>query len=89
MEVIKIQDIKKAYERMLRSDVKYRFVIDEAILKGPPWLHTKALVEDLLKLYYRMIDFPEIEGIDINPVMAAPAKKAQGMREERDEPKTN
>lgn len=28
IEVIKIQDINHAYERMLKSDVKYRFVID-------------------------------------------------------------
>lgn len=28
IEMIDIQDIEKAYERMLRSDVKYRFVID-------------------------------------------------------------
>lgn len=28
VEVIKIQDINAAYERMLKSDVKYRFVID-------------------------------------------------------------
>ncbi len=28
VEMIKIQDINTAYERMLRSDVKYRFVID-------------------------------------------------------------
>jgi uncharacterized zinc-type alcohol dehydrogenase-like protein len=33
IEVIRIQDINKAYERMLRSDVKYRFVIDMASLK--------------------------------------------------------
>ena len=33
VEVIKIQDINKAYERMLKSDVKYRFVIDLASLK--------------------------------------------------------
>jgi len=32
VEVIKIQDINQAYERMLRSDVKYRFVIDLASL---------------------------------------------------------
>jgi uncharacterized zinc-type alcohol dehydrogenase-like protein len=31
-EVIRIQDINDAYERMLRSDVKYRFVIDMASL---------------------------------------------------------
>jgi uncharacterized zinc-type alcohol dehydrogenase-like protein len=28
IELIKIQDINEAYERMLKSDVKYRFVID-------------------------------------------------------------
>src|SRR6267143_1604013 len=32
VEVIKIQDINQAYERMLRSDVRYRFVIDLASL---------------------------------------------------------
>jgi alcohol dehydrogenase (NADP+) len=31
--VIPIQKINEAYERMLRSDVKYRFVIDMASLK--------------------------------------------------------
>ena len=34
IEVIKIQDINNAYERMLKSDVKYRFVIDMKSLKG-------------------------------------------------------
>jgi len=34
IEVIKIQDINAAYERMLKSDVKYRFVIDMASLKS-------------------------------------------------------
>tara|TARA_R110002049_G_scaffold75974_3_gene195470 strand:- start:2437 stop:3492 length:1056 start_codon:yes stop_codon:yes gene_type:complete len=33
VEVIKIQDINKAYERMLKSDVHYRFVIDMKSLK--------------------------------------------------------
>ncbi len=33
VEVIKIQEINEAYERMLKSDVKYRFVIDMASLK--------------------------------------------------------
>ncbi|OWW19493.1 NAD(P)-dependent alcohol dehydrogenase [Noviherbaspirillum denitrificans] len=33
IEMIRIQDINEAYERMLRSDVKYRFVIDMATLK--------------------------------------------------------
>ena len=34
IEVIKIQDINNAYERMLKSDVKYRFVIDMTSLKS-------------------------------------------------------
>ncbi|MGS1073747.1 NAD(P)-dependent alcohol dehydrogenase [Burkholderia glumae] len=33
IELIRIQDINHAYERMLKSDVKYRFVIDIASLK--------------------------------------------------------
>lgn len=33
VEVIAMQDINDAYERMLKSDVKYRFVIDMASLK--------------------------------------------------------
>jgi uncharacterized zinc-type alcohol dehydrogenase-like protein len=33
IELIPIQKINEAYERMLRSDVKYRFVIDMATLK--------------------------------------------------------
>lgn len=34
IEIIKMQDINTAYERMLKSDVKYRFVIDMASLKN-------------------------------------------------------
>lgn len=34
VEVIRIQEINAAYERLLRSDVKYRFVIDMASLKA-------------------------------------------------------
>lgn len=33
IELIKMQDINKAYERMLKSDVRYRFVIDMKSLK--------------------------------------------------------
>jgi uncharacterized zinc-type alcohol dehydrogenase-like protein len=32
IELIDIKDINKAYERMLKSDVKYRFVIDISTL---------------------------------------------------------
>ena len=34
IELIKIQEINDAYERLLKSDVKYRFVIDMASLKS-------------------------------------------------------
>ncbi|RYD31914.1 MAG: NAD(P)-dependent alcohol dehydrogenase, partial [Verrucomicrobiaceae bacterium] len=34
IEMINIQQINEAYERLLKSDVKYRFVIDMASLKN-------------------------------------------------------
>lgn len=34
IEIIRMQDINEAYERMVRSDVKYRFVIDVASLEN-------------------------------------------------------
>ena len=34
IEMIPIEQINEAYERMLKSDVRYRFVIDMASLKG-------------------------------------------------------
>jgi uncharacterized zinc-type alcohol dehydrogenase-like protein len=34
VEVISIQQLNEAYERMLKSDVKYRFSIDMASLKS-------------------------------------------------------
>ncbi len=34
VEVIPIDEVNEAYERVLRSDVRYRFVIDLASLKG-------------------------------------------------------
>jgi len=34
IEMISIQQINEAYERLLKQDVKYRFVIDMASLKN-------------------------------------------------------
>ncbi len=36
IELISMQDINNAYERLLKGDVKYRFVIDMASLKNDP-----------------------------------------------------
>jgi uncharacterized zinc-type alcohol dehydrogenase-like protein len=36
VEVIPVQKINEAYERLVKSDVKYRFVIDMASLKTAP-----------------------------------------------------
>ncbi|HEX9577456.1 MAG TPA: NAD(P)-dependent alcohol dehydrogenase, partial [Myxococcales bacterium] len=33
VEVIPVQKINEAYDRMLKSDVRYRFVIDTASLR--------------------------------------------------------
>jgi uncharacterized zinc-type alcohol dehydrogenase-like protein len=33
VEIIRMDEINEAYERLLKSDVKYRFVIDMASLK--------------------------------------------------------
>jgi uncharacterized zinc-type alcohol dehydrogenase-like protein len=36
IEIIPIQKINEAWERLLKQDVKYRFVIDMASLKSDP-----------------------------------------------------
>ena len=36
IEMVKIQDVNAAYERLLKNDVKYRFVIDMSSLKQSP-----------------------------------------------------
>jgi alcohol dehydrogenase (NADP+) len=40
IEIIPIQKINEAYERMLKSDVKYRFVIDMKSLDSVASLQT-------------------------------------------------
>ena len=42
VEIIAIQDINRAYERLLKGDVKYRFVIDTASPKDAPAANAPA-----------------------------------------------
>ena len=57
VEVIPIQKVNEAYDRLLKSDVKYRFSIDMASLKSTytvllarsPWLNCgRTIVSDLV-----------------------------------------
>jgi hypothetical protein len=48
VEVIPIQKVNEAYERLVRSDVKYRFSIDMASLKG--WCKLAPTEADIAKL---------------------------------------
>ena len=41
IEVVPIQKVNEAYERVLKSDVRYRFVIDMASLKDMTSLSSK------------------------------------------------
>lgn len=45
VEIIPMQEINHAYERMLKSDVKYRFVIDMATLKTHATYNSSTLME--------------------------------------------
>lgn len=59
IEIINIQNINEAYERMLKSDVKYRFVIDMKSLKKLKYfiLNRKRRYFDLLFLIFQPINF--------------------------------
>ncbi len=39
-------------------------------VRGEPPVDLKALIDNLIRLSQMMVDFPEIEGVDINPVLA-------------------
>jgi uncharacterized zinc-type alcohol dehydrogenase-like protein len=42
IEMIRTDQIEGAYERMVRGDVKYRFVVDSATLASAPAIHASA-----------------------------------------------
>ena len=72
VEVLKESSIRVAPINRFEAEEMILEVKASAILKGARGknaLDIKALVENLLRLSQLMIDFPEIEGIDINPVI--------------------
>jgi acetyltransferase len=73
VEVLKESSLRVAPINRLEAEEMISELKAAAILKGVRGerpLDVGALVENLLRLSQLMMDFPEIEGIDINPVMA-------------------
>ena len=72
VEILKESSIRVAPINRFEAEEMILEVKASAILKGARGkkpLDIEALVENLLRLSQLMIDFPEIEGIDINPVI--------------------
>jgi acetyltransferase len=73
VEVLKEISLRVAPINRLEAEEMISELKTAALLKGVRGerpLDVKALVENLLRLSQLMLDFPEIEGIDINPVKA-------------------
>jgi acetyltransferase len=73
VEVLKEISLRVAPINRLEAEEMILELKTAALLKGVRGerpLDVKALVENLLRLSQLMLDFPEIEGIDINPVKA-------------------
>jgi acetyltransferase len=71
VEILKETSLRVAPINQLEAEEMISELKTAAILKGVRGekpLDIKALVENLLRLSQLMMDFPEIEGIDINPV---------------------
>jgi acetate---CoA ligase (ADP-forming) len=71
VEVLKETSLRVAPINRLEAEEMISELKTAAILKGVRGerpLDIKALVDNLLRLSQLMMDFPEIEGIDINPV---------------------
>ncbi|NWG03311.1 MAG: acetate--CoA ligase family protein [Syntrophaceae bacterium] len=63
---LRVAPINRAEAEEMISELKTASILKG--IRGERPLDIEALVENLLKLSQLMIDFPEIEGIDINPV---------------------
>jgi len=63
---LRVAPINRSEAEEMISELKTASILKG--LRGERPLHVGALVENLLRLSQLMMDFPEIEGIDINPV---------------------
>jgi acyl-CoA synthetase (NDP forming) len=73
VEVFKETSLRVAPINRFEAEEMISELKTSAILKGVRGekpVDTKALIENLLRLSQLMVDFPEIEGMDINPVKA-------------------
>jgi acyl-CoA synthetase (NDP forming) len=64
---LRVAPISRSEAEEMISELKASAILRGA--RGQKPLDTQALVENLLRLSQLMVDFPEIEGIDINPVI--------------------
>ncbi len=64
---LRVAPISRSEAEEMISELKASAILKGVRGKKP--LDTEALIEGLLRLSQLMIDFPEIEGIDINPVI--------------------
>ncbi len=64
---LRVAPINRSEAEEMISELKAAAVLKGARGKRP--LDTNALIENLLRLSQLMVDFPEIEGIDMNPVI--------------------
>ncbi len=72
VEILKESSLRVAPINRFEAEEMVSELKASAILKGArgkKHLDIEALIENLLRLSQLMIDFPEIEGVDINPVM--------------------
>jgi acyl-CoA synthetase (NDP forming) len=65
---LRVAPINRSEAEEMISELKTSSILKGVRGEGPA--DTDALVESLLRLSQLMMDFPEIEGIDINPVKA-------------------
>jgi acyl-CoA synthetase (NDP forming) len=63
---LRVAPINRSEAREMISELKVSNILKG--VRGERPLDTEALVESLLRLSQLVTDFPEIEGIDINPV---------------------